>query len=431
MPTTVTLSLDCSAMDHDVIIIGAGMAGLACARTLQAAGIDAVILEGTDGVGGRVRTDLVDGHRLDRGFQILLTAYPELQRWFDLEALELREFSPGSRIWTGRRFHTVGDPLRRPADFPATLTAPIGSIADKLRLLKLLISVRSGSARGLLHRPDISTGDRLRKAGFSPRFIDTFMRPLFAGIQLDPDLEVSSRRFEMILRMLAVGASAVPAAGMGALSDELARPLHPGSVHLHSYVVEISASRVVLTDGSSMTARHIVVATEGPAASKLLPQLSDPGSRSVAAVWFSMPGTPIEGRHILIDGTSSGPARNVAVMTEVAPSYAPTDRSLLVAAVPGPEALTADLESRVRTQLRGWFGSDVDQWRTLRTDVIRHGQPLQSPPFDPRRSVRVGDDLWVCGDHRDTASIQGALFSGRRTAEAILSAVGTNPVAGD
>lgn len=418
-------------MDHEVIIVGAGMAGLACARTLQAAGVEAAILEASDGVGGRVRTDLVDGHRLDRGFQILLTAYPELQRWFDLQSLDLREFSPGSRIWTGARFHTVGDPLRRPADLPATLVAPIGSIADKLRLLKLLVSVRSGTAPGLLRRPDMSTRDRLRKAGFSPRFIETFMTPLFAGIQLDPDLEVSSRRFEIILRMLAVGASAVPAAGMGALSEELARPLLPGSVQLNSPVVEVSPTRVVLGDGTSMTARHVVVATEGPAASKLLPQVADPGSRSVAAVWLSMPGTPIEGRHILLDGTGSGPARNVAVMSEVAPSYAPPDRSLLVAAVPGPDALGPDLESRVRAQLRGWFGPTVDEWHTLRIDVIGHGQPLQSPPFDPRRSVRLAEGLWVCGDHRDTASIQGALFSGRRTAEAILGAQASNQRSGN
>lgn len=406
------------------------MAGLACARTLQAAGIDAIILEGSDGVGGRVRTDLVEGHRLDRGFQILLTAYPELQRWFDLGALDLRDFSPGSRIWTGRRFHTVGDPLRRPADLPATVAAPIGSIADKLRLLRLLISVRSGSASALLQRRDMSTLERLQTAGFSSRFIDRFMRPLFAGIQLDPNLEVSSRRFEMILRMLAIGGSAVPSEGMGTLSDELARPLHPGSVHLHSRVVEVSSNRVMLEDGSSTTARHIVVATEGPAASRLLPQLPDPGSRSVAAVWFSMPRTPISGRYILLDGSGTGPARNVAVMSEVAPSYAPPDRSLLVAAVPGPEALMADLEPRVRTQLRGWFGSEVDEWRVLRTDVIHHGQPLQAPPFDPRRSIRLADGLWVCGDHRDTASIQGALFSGRRTATAILSAEGHRPSVG-
>lgn len=398
------------------------MAGLACARTLQTAGIEAVLVERSDGVGGRVRTDVVDGHQLDRGFQILLTAYPELSRWFDLGSLELREFSPGSRVWTGKGFHTVGDPLRRPIDLFATVTAPIGSIADKLRLLRLLASVRSGPASALLRRADHTTLERLESAGFSSRFIETFMRPLFAGIQLDPELEVSSRRFEIILRMLAVGSSVVPAAGMGALSEELARPLTPGSLRLHTTVAEVNRNRVTLADGGSITARHIVVATEGPAAAELLPSLGDPGSRPVAALWFSMPRTPIRGRHILLDGAASGPARNVAVLSEVAPTYAPGDRSLVVTAVPGPDALRPDLESRVRTQMQGWFGAEVNDWQTLRTDVITHGQPSQIPPFDPRRSVHVGEGLWVCGDHRDTASIQGALFSGRRTAEAIIAA---------
>jgi len=414
-------------MDCDVVIVGAGMAGLACARTLQDAGIDTVLLERSDGVGGRVRTDVVDGHRLDRGFQILLTAYPELSRWFDLDALELRKFSPGSRVWTGKKFHTVGDPLRRPVDLFATVTAPIGSVADKLRLLRLLVSVRSGSASALLHRADHTTLERLEMAGFSTRFIETFMRPLFAGIQLDPELEVSSRRFEIILRMLAIGSSVVPAAGMGALSEELARPLSPGSLRLQTPVSKVDRNRVTLTDGGSIAARHVVIATEGPAAARLLPALGDPGSRPVAALWFSMSKTPIKGRHILLDGAASGPARNVAVLSEVAPTYAPDNRSLLVAAIPGPDALQPDLESGVRTQMRGWFGPEVDDWQTLRTDVITHGQPSQTPPFNPRRSVRLDDNLWVCGDHRDTASIQGALFSGRRTAEAIIASTGAKP----
>ena len=409
-----------------MVIVGAGMAGLACARTLQTAGIDALLVERSDGVGGRVRTDVVDGHRLDRGFQILLTAYPELSRWFDLASLDLRKFSPGSRVWTGKRFHTVGDPLRRPIDLFATVTAPIGSIADKLRLLRLLASVRSGPANALLHRGDHTTLERLESAGFSTRFIETFMRPLFAGIQLDPELEVSSRRFEIILRMLAIGSSVVPAAGMGALSEELARPLTPGSLRLQTSVVEVARNRVTLADGGSIKARHIVIATEGPAAAKLLPALGDPGSRPVAALWFSMPQTPIRGRHILLDGAASGPARNVAVLSEVAPTYAPHNRSLLVAAIPGPDAFNADLESKVRTQMQGWFGAEVNDWQTLRTDVIAHGQPSQTPPFDPRRSVRIDEGLWVCGDHRDTASIQGALFSGRRTAEAIIASTGAD-----
>ena len=408
-------------MEHDVVIVGAGLAGLACARTLQASGVDVLVLESSDGVGGRVRTDEVDGFHLDRGFQILLTAYPELQRWFDLDALGFRRFAPGARVRIDGRFRTVGDPLRRPADLPATIAAPVGSLADKLRLLRLIASVRRGSARDLLHRRDMSTADRLRLAGFSDRFIDSFMRPLFAGIQLDPDLEVSARRFEMILRMLAVGDSGVPASGMGALPAALAEPLIAGSVRLLTPVASVSPGAVTTADGTHLTARHVVVATDGPTAARLVRSVEDPGSRAVAAIWFAMDAPAVDGRAILLDGDGSGPVRNVAMLSNVAPTYAPPGRSLMVAAVPGPEALGPDLESTSRRQMRQWFGTVVETWETLRVDVIRHGQPLQTPPLDPRRAVRIDEGLWVCGDHRDTASIQGALYSGRRTAESILS----------
>ncbi len=410
-------------MDHDVIVVGAGMAGLACARSLQDAGLDVMVLESSDGPGGRVRTDLVDGFRLDRGFQILLTAYPELTRWFDLDSLDLRRFAPGARVWNGSRFHTVGDPLRRPLDLLPTVLAPIGSVGDKLRLLRLIASVRTGRPADLLRRRDMTTAQRLVEAGFSPRFIDTFLRPLFAGIQLDPGLEVSSRRFEMIMRMLAVGDSAVPSRGMGHLPEVLAGGLADGSIAYDTPVHAVGAGSVGLADGRSLSARTVVVATDGPTASRLLGAVPDPGSRPVAAVWFSMPEAPVRGRHILLDGAGSGPARNVAIMTEVAPSYATDGQALVVAAVPGPDALGSSLDADVRRQLTGWFGGGVGEWSTLRIDVIHHGQPLQRPPFHPRQSVRIGDSTLVCGDHRDTASLQGALFSGRRTAEAVLTSL--------
>lgn len=405
-------------MTTEVIVVGAGLAGLACARTLEAAGVSVSVLEASDGVGGRVRTDTIDGRKLDRGFQILLTAYPELTRWFDLDALDLCEFAPGARIWTGERFADVGDPLRRPLDLPRTVVAPIGTIGDKLRLLRLVASVRRGSARSLLTRPDQSTRERLDAAGFSPRFVERFLEPLFAGIQLDPDLEVSSRRFEMILRMLAVGSSAVPASGMGELSNALAAPL--SSVVLGATVERVVADGVVVAGEGHRRADAVVIATDGPTASRLL-SLPDPGSRPVAALWFDAPPMTPTGRRIILDGARSGPARNVAVMSEVAPTYSPSDRSLIVAAVPGPSAFDPGLETTVRDQLVGWFGPEVDSWSTLRVDRIRHGQPDQTPPFHPRRAVRMGQGRYVCGDHRDTASIQGALFSGRRTAAAVLA----------
>ena len=406
-------------MNEDVIIVGAGLAGLACARTLTAAGIGVQVIEASDGVGGRVRSDHVDGFILDRGFQILLTAYPELYRWFDLDQFDLRRFQPGATIWTGRGFCTVGDPLRSPRDIPSTVFAPIGSIPDKLRLLKLIASVRRGSVPDLLRRKESSTRARLQNFGFSPRIIETFFQPLFAGIQLDPDLEVSSRRFDVILRMLAVGESAVPADGMGALSKELASGLHEGSVRCNEAVREVTENAVILESGEELTGRAVVVATQGPSASKLL-GLPDPGSRPVAAIWFDSTAGPIHNRHILLDGAQSGPMKNLAVLSDVAPSYAPPGKTLCVAAVPGPSALDPHLEDAVRKQLAAWHPQSRT-WETIRVDVIPHGQPLQLPPLDPRRSVRLGAGRYVCGDHRDTASIQGALFSGRRAAAAVLA----------
>lgn len=407
-------------MEHDVIVVGAGLAGLACARTLTAAGLDVTVLESSDGVGGRVRTDHVDGYLLDRGFQILLTGYPEVGRWVDLDDLDLRRFTPGARVWFDGSFHTVGDPLRRPADLPGTLLSPIGSFADKLRILRAVVSVRRGSVPDLLRRPETTTAERLRSLGFSDRIVERFFRPLFAGIQLDPDLEVSSRRFDVILRMLAVGDTAVPAAGMAALPDAIAAPLPAGCVRLEA-PVETLAGTTVTAAGEQLRARAVVIATDGPTASRLVGSVADPGSRPVAALWFGADRAPLRGPTLVLDGEAGGPVRNLAVMSEVAPTYAPPGRASIVAAVPGPDALGGELERTVRAQLAGWFGPEVESWDLLRTDVIPHGQPDQRPPLHPRQAVRLGEGRYVCGDHRDTASIQGALFSGRRAATAVIA----------
>jgi len=405
----------------DVVVVGAGMAGLTCALDLVRAGVDCTVLEGSDGVGGRVRTDAVDGYLLDRGFQILLCAYPEVRRRLDLPALDLREFAPGAVVHLTDGFHAVGDPLRRPQQLVTTLAAPIGTLADKFRLARLVLSDRTRPVRDILRQPDVTTRVRLEQLGFSDRMMRSFWQPLFAGIQLDPDLEVSSRRFDLILRMLAAGPTAVPAAGMGAVAHQLADALPAGVVRLGTRVDRLEGTSVVLSDGEVLAGRAVVVATEGPEAHRLLGgAVDDPGSRAAACCWFATAGPPLPGTALALEGTGDGPARNVAVMSRVAPTYAPPGRSLLAAAVPGPEALDPGVTGRVRDQLARWFGSTTGDWQHLRTDVIPHGQPRQAPPFDPRRRVDLGSGRFVCGDHRDTASLQGAMFSGGRTAEAVV-----------
>ncbi|MGD9752239.1 MAG: FAD-dependent oxidoreductase [Acidimicrobiia bacterium] len=402
----------------DVAVIGAGLAGLAAARVTCAAGLHTVVLEAGDDVGGRVRTDVVDGFRLDRGFQILLTAYPEVQGQLDLDALRLCRFEPGAQVWTGDAFAAVADPLRRPAAVLDTARAPIGTLADKLRVARLRFDVTGTSAATLMRRPDATTADALVARGFSPAMIERFFRPLFAGIQLDPGLTTTSRMFEVIFRTLALGDAAVPAEGMAAVPRQLAAALPEGVLHCDAAVERVDGTTVQLAAGTAVHARAVVVATDGPSACRLL-GLAPVGSKPVTGLWFSAAGPPVAHRRLLLDGSGRGPAANVAVLSNVAPSYAPAGRALIAAAVPG--RAEPDLEPAVRAQLTEWFGAEVGGWELLRSDVISHGQPTQPPGSPMKRRVRLGGGRYVCGDHRDTASIQGALFSGRRTGESVVA----------
>ena len=404
----------------DVVIVGAGLAGLAAARPLIDAGRHVVILEASDGVGGRVRTDVVDGFRLDRGFQILLTAYPELDRQVDMTALDLQRFDPGALVWKDGRGHIVSDPFRQPKHAVATALAPIGSLLDKARIALLRRRVMHTPAATLLRRDDIAIIAALRAEGFSPRMIETFLRPLLAGIHLDPSLATSRRMFEVIFQSLSKGDATVPRLGMGALPAQMAARLADGTIHLNTPVASVNGRVVQTADGRSITAGAVVVATEGPAAAKLI-GTRPVGSNPVTCVWFGASTPPVPDKLIVLDGANTGSVMNVAIMSNAAPSYAPAGQTLIGAVLPGvhqPAAATG-----ARRQLRGWWGSQVDSWQHLRTDAIAHGQPSQAPPFSPKRRVSLGDGLFVCGDHRDSASIQGALYSGRRTAEAVLASL--------
>jgi phytoene dehydrogenase-like protein len=226
--------------------------------------------------------------------------------------------------------------------------------------------------------------------------------------------------FDVIFRTLAAGDSAVPALGMGQITQQLAASLNTTEVHLNSPVASIASGVVTLANGHNISAKNIIVATEGPVASRFL-NLPEVASRAAGCVYFAAPHAPIDGRYIVLDGHGQGPVFNVAVMSNISSHYAPSGQHLIAAALPG--LAEGDLEAAARRQLRSWWGADVDTWRHLRTYRIPHGQPGQDPPFNPKKSVSLGNGLFVCGDHRDTGSIQGAMFSGRRCAEAVIEQV--------
>jgi phytoene dehydrogenase-like protein len=412
------------APDAEVLVVGAGLAGLAAARHLVGAGRRVRVLEASDGVGGRVRSDRVDGFTLDRGYQVLLTAYPELPRLVDLGSLSLRKFAPGAEIAVNGRLARIGDPLRDPTGAPATLAAPIGSVAAKVRVGVLGLRARRWPADGPVGGADTTTAAWLAELGLSGPMTERFLRPLFAGVLLDPELGTSAAQARFVWRSLARGDAAVPAAGMGALAEHLASRLPPGTVELNCPVEAVDAGRVRVAGGAERHASTVVVATDGPSAAALLGgRIADPGSRAVGCLWYAADRPPSPTRAIVLDGERSGPVNNLAVMSNVAPEYAPPGQALIAAATFSLDLDDGALDVAARRQLRRWWGVAVDSWRLLRVDRVTHAQPDQPPGrLDPPcRPVRLDAGLLVCGDHRDNASIQGALVSGRRAAEAVLA----------
>lgn len=404
----------------DVIVVGAGLAGLTSAYEIQRRGLSVVVLEAQDAVGGRVRTEFVDGFTIDRGFQVLLTAYPELAKQVDIDALNLQAFDPGALVWLNGRGTVVADPFRMPRSLLSTALAPIGSVLDKARIGLLRQRVMRTKAPKLLRGKDVSTVDALRDLGFSNKIIDRFFRPLFGGVQLDPDLATSRRMFDMIFRSLSQGDSALPTSGMSALPEQLATRLEADTIFLNQHVAALDGTTAITASGARITSRAIVVATESPAASGLL-GLEKIESRTAGAVYFAADQSPIKDKLVVLDGTGRGPVLNVAVLSNIVPQYAPPGKHLIVAAMPG--VIEGDLQQMARTQLRSWWGAQVDGWQHLRTFRITHGGPEQRPPFNPKQSVSLGGGRFVCGDHRDTGSIQGAMFSGRRCGEAVAASL--------
>ena len=421
-----------------VAIIGAGLAGLSCAVSLEAAGVSVTLLEASDAPGGRVRTDLVEGFRLDRGFQIMLTAYPEAARLLDYPALELKKFEPGALVWHGGKFHRFADPLRSPWGAAKSLFDPLVTLRDKLHVAELRARVQRGNYDELFARPEKTTRAYLQAIPFSPKMIDRFFEPFFGGVFLERELTTSSRFFEFLFRMFAAGDTVVPADGMQQIPLQLAAKLKAGTLVTGARVTNIVRTgkefQVHVDGGSSTAAKTVILAVAGNQANALLggvggwraPEVR--GWNKTTAFYYAAPRVPVNEPIILLngEGRTAGPVNNVAVMSAVSPRYAPPGAHLLavsaVGEAPGEKRALAQLEVAVRLHLKKWFGAGVDSWKMLAAYPLTHALPQQKHAEWEQATVRIGGSggVYMCGDYRETASIQGAFASGRRAAEAVL-----------
>jgi len=424
-------------VNTDTIIVGAGLAGLACARELARAGRQAIVVEVADRVGGRVATDTVDGFRIDRGFQVYLDAYPEGRRQLDLAALGLGCFEPGALVAEGGRLRGVSDPWRRPlAAIGSVLSGSVG-IADGLRTARLrsdcVRAVRGGIAGPNATSPAVerSTREELNARGFSEAFIRRFFEPFFGGVFLERQLNTSAAVFEFTFAMFALGRACLPRGGMEAIPKQLAAGLPAGSILLDTAVREVQPGVVVLADGRELAAKNIVVATEGSAAAALLPDeqretVASRGWKSTRMVAFAATRSPLSSPTVVVSAEEGGAIDNVTVPSDVVGGYAPPGAAVVYVSIRQDwQGRDGDLHDAVRRQAAGWFGQSAHAWRHLKTVRVDWALPDESPAARRGRvaATQLAPGLFICGDHCTTASINGALASGRACAEAV-SALG-------
>jgi phytoene dehydrogenase-like protein len=405
----------------DVIVVGAGLAGLNCALTLQQRGLYVTVLEAGDVVGGRVRTDAIDGYLCDRGFQLLNPAYPAVRRYVDLAALDLHSFAAGVAVAGAAGTTVVADPRRSPGLIGRSLAS--GYVRPKeLTRLAAWAAPALGPVHRLLaeaERTDLTLRESFDRAGVEGRVRREILEPFLAGVLAEDEGSSSAAFVRLLVRSFLLGTPALPAGGTRALPEQLAGRLRePVRLGIGATAVRpVDGEVAVGTGEGELRARAVVVATDPSSAADLV-RVRAPRMKGLSTYWFATDEPPRTDKLLVVDGRRDGPVVNTAVMSNVAPSYAPPGRHLVQATTLWP---TDAVESDVRIQLTRMYGRSAGAWELVVRHDVPEALPHQPPPLDVRHPVDLGEGRFVAGDHRDTASLQGALVSGRRAANAVTA----------
>lgn len=414
-------------MSKPVVVVGGGLAGIVCTRRLNRAGIPVVLVESQDALGGRLRTVEVDGFKIDRGFQVYFTAYPNAKVELDWRKLDLGFFIPGCSVWDGGKFHEI-----RSDDEVATLFSSWLPLQDKLRMLSYNAELQKSEYRDIWSADDTTAERDLLTAGFTPKFLERFVRPFFGGIFLDRSMQTSSRMFRFVWKMLLEGRIGLPAQGMQAIPSLMAADIPSSSIRLKERVSGLmrdgeKVTGIKLASGEVIEAEAVVIATESPEAARLAGLQTPTGSRSSITVSFDSPEPISKEAILMLNGPAFGKVNHVVDVSLAAPSYAPQGRHLISATILG-SASESDLAlaGNVKSEIQGWLPkASVSAWRPLRVDRISYAQMAQPAGFGddlPSNETKTSG-LYFAGEFTTYSSIDGAIFSGQQAAESILGRV--------
>jgi phytoene dehydrogenase-like protein len=406
--------------NFSTIIIGGGIAGLTCAKYLNDRGVSFLLLEASDTLGGRVRTDTFDGFKLDRGFQILLTNYPEARKILNYTDLNLQMFNSGAKIRCGNTFLTMENPFRNKMAYFTMAFSSVGSLSDKLKIRKFINEVSEMNDEDFFEQEATDTLTFLRNYGWSEKMITNFFKPFFGGVFLENNLTTSSNFFQFVFKQFFRGDAALPAAGIQAIPLQIEEMLPAKSIRKNTKVEKIEGKKVFLENGEILTADNIVVATDAKNADKLLGEKTPRKYNTTTCTYFSAEYSPLRGNKFLVlNADRRSPVHNICVPSDVSNEYAPAGKALISVSTQGLEKVEEKQHLyRIKRDLGQWFGAQVNVWKHLKTYHLPEAL-LQFPSNSGKQTLKISENLYRCGDYLAYPSLNGAMQTGREVAEAI------------
>ncbi len=407
------------SQDFKIHIIGAGISGLIAAKVLEDHGFCPVILESTERVGGRVKTDIVNGYQLDRGFQVLLTAYPAAQKYLDFKALDLQKFLPGASIFKSGKQAIIGDPLRDISLLFSTILSGIGTFEDKLKVLKLNNSLKSKTLSDIFAEKEKTTLTYLQDFGFSSEMIQQFFKPFFSGIFLEPELKTSSRMFEFVYKMFGDGYAALPKAGIEAIPKQLAKNLNNTIFKFNTSVASIKDGTLTLATGAELKSDFTIVATEATA---LIQKLSKQATawKSCDTLYFETNKRIITKPLIGLIADTGALANNIFYHTSLETGQRSENELLSVTVVKNHDLSETALIAQVQSELEQYCG--IDSCTFLKRFSIPMALPeLHNIQYEMLPSeTRLTTNIFLAGDTQLNGSLNAAMIAGERAALGVI-----------